>query len=201
MLTHLLVDLETLGMRENTVILSMACVPFVFENHQCFNEYLTQGFFVKFDVKEQIQKYKHSIDIDTIEWWKKQNQSAKNLNLKPSKGDQKLKDGLIALSRFISQSGYNYKESYIFARGSYFDFPKLEYVYEVSCDLKVPFNTYKIRDVRTYIDIMAGVSDGQYNVRFCDTKQFIKHDCLHDAAMDACRLNELYYIAMENPSF
>lgn len=201
MLEHLLFDIETLGTREDTVILSIACVPFHFEVHECFDIYRTKGYFIKLDAQEQIRKYRRSISVETIEWWKKQSNDAKEWNLKPHPEDRPLVDGLIELSRFIGQTAYNFKESYVFARGTYFDFPKLEHAYEVSAGLKTPFNTFKIRDVRTYIDIMAGVSDGSYDVRFCDTTKFVKHDCLHDAAMDATRLNELYYIATENPAF
>lgn len=201
MLTHLLFDIETLGTREDTVILSVACVPFIFEEHECFDIYLANGFFVKLDVKDQIRKHRRTVSEATLEWWKKQSTNAREWNLKPSAGDRTLVDGLTSLSKFIGNTDYNYQESYVFSRGTYFDFPKLEHAYEVSAGLKVPFNTYKIRDVRTFIDIMAGVSDGSYDVRFCNTSKFVKHDCLHDAAMDACRLNELYYVALENPAF
>ena len=201
MLTHLLFDIETLGTREDTVILSIACVPFVFEEHECFDIYLTKGFFVKLDVKDQIRKHRRTMSEATLEWWKKQSHNAREWNLKPAAGDRTLIDGLTALSKFIGNTDYNFQESYVFSRGTYFDFPKLEHAYEVSAGLKVPFNTYKIRDVRTFIDIMAGVNDGSYTVRFCNVSKFVKHDCLHDAAMDATRLNELFYIAMEDPAF
>lgn len=201
MLTHLLFDIETLGTREDTVILSIACVPFVFEEHECFDIYLTKGFFVKLDVKDQIRKHRRTMSEATLEWWKNQSDNAREWNLKPAAGDRTLIDGLTALSKFIGNTDYNFQKSYVFSRGTYFDFPKLEHAYEVSAGLKVPFNTYKIRDVRTFIDIMAGVDDGSYTVRFCNVSKFVKHDCLHDAAMDATRLNELFYIAMEDPAF
>lgn len=200
-LVHLIFDIETLGMRENTVILSLACVPFTFEEHECFEVFLTRGFFVKFDVKDQLKNLKRTMSPATIDWWKTQSKDAREMNLLPTEGDVTLFNGLNALSRFIEKTDYNYKQSYVFSRGTYFDFPKMEHAYEVSCGLPVPFNTWKIRDVRTFIDIFAGVNDGSYDVRFCKTDSFIKHDPLHDAAMDACRLNELYYITMENPAF
>lgn len=200
-LCHLLLDIETLGTREDTVILSIACVPFVFEEHECFDIYLTKGFFVKLDVKDQIRKHRRTVSEATIDWWKKQSKEARAANLTITAEDRYLVEGLTRLSKFIGSTKYNSKKSYVFARGTYFDFPKLEHAYEVSAKLAVPFNTYKIRDVRTFIDIFAGVDDGQYNLRFCNTSKFIKHNCLHDAAMDAARLNELYYVAQEDPPF
>lgn len=200
-LVNLMFDIETLGMRENTVILSVACVPFTFEDHQSFEYFLNQGIMIKFNVKDQIEIYKRSICSETVAWWKEQSKEARAANLTITAEDRYLVEGLTQLSKFIGSTKYDSKKSYVFARGTYFDFPKLEHAYEVSAKLAVPFNTYKIRDVRTFIDIFAGVDDGQYDLRFCNTSKFVKHNCLHDAAMDAARLNELYYVAQEDPPF
>jgi hypothetical protein len=200
-LTHLVFDIETLGLREDCVILSAAVVPFTFEEHEYFEAYLKKGIMVKFEVNEQVKKYHRSYGVDTIDWWKKQPQEAREMNLIKSVHDVRLPDGLKYIAKFISQSGYIFSNSYVFARGTYFDFPKLEHAWEVSCGMKVPFNTYMIRDVRTYIDIFAGVSNGKYDLRLGETKKFIPHNPLHDAAMDAARMNELYYYASEEPPF
>ena len=106
-------------------------------------------------------------------------------------------DGLVQLSRYIGSTLYDNKRSYVFSRGSSFDFPKIEYAYEVSANMTIPYNTFKIRDIKTLVDIMAGTDDGQYDLRFGKTDKFIKHDCAHDVAMDAARMTELYHLINE----
>jgi hypothetical protein len=48
------------------------------------------------------------------------------------------------------------------------------------------------RDTRTYIDILTGVSNGQYEPVGGFPKNFLKHDALHDASMDAYRMTEIF---------
>lgn len=194
---HLMLDTETLGKREDTVILSIACVPFTLEDHDYFKSYLNKGIMIKFSVEEQIKKFHRSITTDTIEWWKQQSKEARDANLKPSPNDMTAVEGLTLLSKFISDSGYNHKKSYVWARGTNFDFPKIEHFYEDCANLTLPFNTWKIRDTRTYIDILTGTDDGKYELKFGDIDNFVAHNCLHDAAMEAAKLSEIYYLLNE----
>lgn len=192
-LVHIMLDLETLGKREDTVILSIACVPFTFEDHDYYQSYINKGIMIKFDVKEQINVYHRSITTDTIEWWKSQSKEARDANLKPSPDDMTVVEGLTKLNKFIAETGYNHKQSYVWSRGSNFDFPKLEHLYEDCAKLTVPFNTWKIRDTRTYIDILCGRNDGKYDLKMGIKDNFVAHNCLHDAALEAAKLNEIFY--------
>lgn len=196
-LVHLMFDTETLGKRENAVILSIACVPFTLEDHNYFASFLSKGIMIKFDVEEQIKSFHRSISISTVEWWKQQSKEARNANLKPSPNDMTVVEGLTKLSKFIGESGYNYKKSYVWARGTYFDFPKLEHFYEDCTNLTLPFNAWKIRDTRTYIDILTGTDDGKYELKLGKIDNFVAHNCLHDAAMEVAKLNEIYYMINE----
>lgn len=195
--THILVDIETLATDPFSAVLAVACVPFVLEVHTYFSELVTTGIFIKFDVQEQIKVYHRSVDSDTIKWWKKQPKEVFDSMTRPTSEDVPLKDGLTLLNKFVAGvKGYQFNQSYAWSRGSHFDFPILKSLYEAS-GIGYPFNDWKVRDVRTAIDIMAGTDDGQYQLRF-GGEGFIAHNPLHDAAMDAARLNELFYFAMND---
>ncbi len=194
---HLSIDTETLGMRENTVVLSIGCAAFqlIPNGENNYEKYVTGGFHVKFDVKEQITRYKRSTDQSTIDWWRQQEPAAQKI-LKPSEQDVDMESGLMMLNDWIKQSGYRWKDSYVWSRGTYFDFPKLEHMY-FQAGVKCGFNTWKIRDTRTYIDILTGVDNGQYEPQGGFPRSFVKHNALHDAAMDAYRMVEIFNLQVE----
>lgn len=191
-LTHLLFDTETLGKRENAVVTALACVPFRFEDNTGYDDLVLNGFFVKFNVPEQLQDYKRTTCPDTLQWWREQSKEARQNSILPSSNDVSLVEGLKQLTEFIKGTGYNYKKSYVWSRGNYFDFPKIEDLYR-QAGLEVPFSTWKIRDSRTYIDILAGTDNGMYVLKNGTPKNFIHHHALHDAALDVSRMLEIYH--------
>lgn len=194
-LTHLMIDIETLATEPNSAVLSIACVPFVFETHTLFKDLIPSGFLVKFNIEEQIKNFYRSVDDSTIKWWKKQPKTVFDSMVRPSKNDVSLKDGLLLLNDFISNiQDYEFNRSYVWSRGIHFDFPILKSLYQAS-KINYPFNDWRVRDVRTAIDIMAGTDDGKYQLQF-GGDEFIAHNPLHDAAMDAARLNELFHCSI-----
>lgn len=190
-LTHLMFDIETLGVRERAVVTTLACVPFTLEDDKTYKQHVKDGFFVKFDVKEQISKYARVTDPDTISWWKGQSNEAKKNSILPSENDQTLADGCSALRRFIKGTDYDFKNSFIWSRGCYFDFPKIEDLYR---DLgeKPPFNGFKIRDTRTMIDVLTGSLRGDYNLEGGTPDGFVHHHALHDCALEIAKMKEIY---------
>lgn len=196
-LTHLLFDTETLGTYPDAVVLSIACVPFVLEVHTYFSELVAAGFYVKLNVQEQIKSYDRTVENGVVKWWKTQPKEVFDSMVRPSPEDVNLKEGLTLLNKFVSGiKGYEFNRSYVWSRGNNFDFPILKSLYNVA-EMGIPYNDWRVRDVRTAIDIMAGTDNGQYQLRF-GGDGFIAHNPLHDAAMDAARLNELFYLAMND---
>lgn len=190
-LTHLVFDIETLGLRENTVVTTLACVPFRFEEPKPFAELTRDGFYVKFDVKEQIQKYRRTTDQSTLDFWKKQPKEARAMSIEPSAHDVQMAVGLEMLRDWIKTTPYTWNESYVWSRGTYFDFPKIESMY-ANISAPCPFNTWRIRDIRTMIDCLTGATNGQYNLRDGVPNGFVKHNALHDAALDATVMTEIF---------
>ena len=194
---HLLVDIETLGSkREHCVVLTMACVVFTFEDYTPFSTLIRDGFYVKFSVPDQIKKWKRTTEADTMAWWKGQSKEAREAAYYPRDDDASMIDGLDAMTQFIKASKYDWKKSYIWSRGPAFDFPKIESMYDMA-DMPVPYNGWRQRDVRTYVDILTGVDNGKYEGKKPLTG-FVAHNALHDAARDAFHMQEIFATASGN---
>lgn len=193
-ITHFLWDIETLGLHENAVVTSLAVVPFQFETYRPYPSYVRDGLFVKFDIPEQIKKYQRGTDASTLQWWKEQSKEAKQFSITPSAEDVDLKTGLDLIRQWIqSVEGHEFKKSYHWSRGNDFDFPKISSLHEYA-GVDKPFNDRRIRDVRTYVDILTGVDNGYYTPIGTETvlKEFVAHHALHDAAKDAYCMVEIY---------
>lgn len=189
MATHLCFDTETLGKSPNAVVLTVACVPFEFENPKSFKELVRGGFYVKLSVEDQIKNYGRSIDADTVKWWKDQGADAKKI-LAPSDMDVPMAKGLRAMSKFISQQNLEEWNSWLWSRGNLFDFGKLESMY-ADIDEKEPYNGFMQRDIRTMIDCFCGTTTGKIKP-MGDRTGFIPHNALHDAANDAATMIEIF---------
>src|SRR6478736_9170831 len=96
-LIHLNFDIETLGHRDSTVVTTLACVPFSFEDDLTYDDHVLNGFYVKFNIEEQLKVYKRTTCEETLAWWKQQTPEAKAHSIIPSKDDSSLVDGLNAL--------------------------------------------------------------------------------------------------------
>lgn len=190
MIFHLNLDLETLDTRPTSVILSLGCSLFAFEeSDKTFDHYIETGFYVKLNATEQIRSGR-TTSKDTINWWKTQGEEAKSV-LFPQKTDKTLQEGLMLLVDYLNNSRYNFKKSYCWCRGSSFDWPIVDNAFEQH-SIKLPYNGWKIRDTKTAIDIMAGTDNGAYNLKNGTPREFIKHNSLHDCVLDILRLKELY---------
>ena len=70
MAIHGMIDLETLGVEPDSVIITLGAVKFdpysdAEPNH---------GLYLRCDVEEQSEKYSRSIDDNTLAWWSRQKQ-------------------------------------------------------------------------------------------------------------------------------
>ncbi|ASD50425.1 exonuclease [Acidovorax phage ACP17] len=193
-ITHLCFDTETLAITPNAVVLSIAVVPFQFENPVSFRQLVKGGFYAKLSVEDQVRKYKRSIDPDTVAWWKAQGAEARAV-LKPSDEDLTLEELVQEMGAFIKASGYSWKKSYVWSRGNTFDFGKIESMYG-NLGLKEPYNTFMQRDIRTMIDCLTGSSNGKAKPQG-ERDGFVAHNCLHDAANDAATMTEIFQALSE----
>lgn len=179
------IDIETLSHKENAVILSCALTYFTTEKQYSFNDLIKNSCFVKFNAKEQITKYKRSVSKSTIEWWKKQNQIAKEISLKPYKTDLPLLEGITKLVKFKEK--FSVGKEIIFCRGSLDQFC-MQDVFE---QLNIPqlFEYYQYRDFRTAIECLKDNSEkGFCHVPNLDMNKVIPHHPVHDNCRDIMML-------------
>jgi hypothetical protein len=65
-----MIDLETLGVEPDSVIITLGAVKF----NPFSDEEPNRGLYLRCDVEEQSEKYGRSIDDNTLAWWSKQKQ-------------------------------------------------------------------------------------------------------------------------------
>lgn len=189
---HLAIDTETLGFTDNAIITAIAVTPFrLIERDVTFDELLERTFFVKLKAKTQNKLYGRVAEKLTLEWWAGQSDETKKYSYTSSPDDVHPKEALIELSRFIKSTEYDWKNSYVFERGMGFDTTKLQSIYE-QCDIKIGFNYWRAREIRTINDLIGDVSNGKWEPEEGRPNNFIEHHAKHDAALDAYRLIKLF---------
>lgn len=196
--THLVVDFETLGKRDNAVVTRIACTPFkLSEKDITYNELFNRTFYIALSIKDQKENYKREIDKSTLDWWKKQSKDLQKLSALPTDNDLSLQTGMDQFKSFVKSHGYSQWKSFVWARGSYFECGKFETMHEnVYGEDERPFlNTYKFHDCRTYNWLLSGGPNGGLEIWEPSPmpKEFIKHHAAHDAALDAFRIIKLFW--------
>ncbi len=135
-MTHIMLDLETLGTKPGCVILSIGACVF-YPNTGPDEE---KTFYAVLNRDDQLDK-EMVVDPKTLSWWTKQNKKA---------WDQATKFSLPTepeLKRFLKW-WHSYKGKYLWSQGSNFDGPLLEALF-ASFGLKEPWRFYDTRDTRT----------------------------------------------------
>jgi exodeoxyribonuclease VIII len=169
-----MVDLETLGTKPNSVILSIGAVTFDPENAK---EDFSNTFYVSVD-PESCQRYGLVIDASTVMWWLKQSKEAQ---------ESLFKDVTVDLPSALGQFAYWYSrlKGKVYGNGAAFDNTLLANAY-ATCNLKTPWAFWDDRCYRTvkanYPKIKADIFEGT------------KHDALSDAVHQA---KHLYKIAQQ----
>ena len=128
---QVVIDIETLSLQPNAVILSIGAVA---ESGETFYTELNW---------EQQLDYRH-VDAKTALWWGKQTEQP------PLLGEVLLADTLLDLSEWLAD--YDKDSLYVWARGPQFDIVVLESAYK-DVDLPVPWKYKNVRDVRTALSL------------------------------------------------
>lgn len=183
-------DFETLSQEQtNGVVLSMAMLNFAEsrftgDNAYTFDELVNNTHTIKFNVEEQVKKYKREINKDTLKWWSEQGDLAKQ-QLKPSDDDVSI-DKLYSF--FILNKGLNVDK--IYTRGNTFDPIFLEYIMRQTNN-PMPYNWWEVRDTRSLIEGLSWGTDLKNSFIPPNCENFIAHDPKHDIALDVMRLQTL----------
>lgn len=185
---HIAVDIETLGIRTNSVILSLGIVTADFNEDFDVNRLYENSFFVKFDIKDQVKNLGRTIDERTKEWWSKQDIEVQNEQLMPLNSDVPIKQGLLQAHDWLTNLSdhlYNKKNSWIWIRGD-LDRNLLENAAnQVNIEPLFPF--YKVRDTRTAIDLLTDSTNGYCEIDH-EMPELKKHGPVEDCIIDLMML-------------
>lgn len=160
-MTHIMLDLETLGTSPGCAILSIGAVE--------FNPRGRTGaqFYVNVD-RQTCFALGLIQDPGTVAWWARQSQEAKDALLNDV---QPVGHALMEFTKFFKGVG----GKLLWAHGATFDPPVLDAVYRAA-GYNVPWQFWNVRDTRTLYDL-AGIQP--------DRNQGVHHNALNDAIVQA----------------
>jgi hypothetical protein len=194
---HFILDYETLGQDVFTVPV-VNCSYFVFDwsrftsdNPYTFEELIQSIRMDKFDIASQVREG-YKIGEDSLQWWKDQGEEAIK-QIKPSPDDISVAEFCTNLYKYLKEV----KVSYWWSRSNTFD-PILLHRNFRDCmsrealDFILPY--WLVRDTRTYIDANFQFKlkvNGFMPLDEDEEKLFIKHNSIHDLAVDILRLQKI----------
>ena len=176
-------DIETLDTESTAVVLSAAIL--YFEQGDDYESLLNKTLFVKFDAKIQINEFNRTVSKSTLDFWKSMHPSIRATSFDPSPNDLHPVEAIEKINAYIKQYG----DALIWARGSLDQMVIDSLSLKLDMDRIMPYN--KWRDVRTGVECLCStVNNGYCEVNHPTFKRHnvIKHDPVHDCALDAMML-------------
>jgi exodeoxyribonuclease VIII len=168
MAKHLMVDMETMAVSPNAVVLSLGAVHFnPYENGH------GDSLYFRIDIDDQ-DALGREVDPNTITWWSSQPSEIMEEAFSP--------DNRIPLVDAIDQfHRFAWGCSAFWSHGATFDLVILENIYR-QLNKPLPWNYWQLRDTRTLFDL------GQDP----EMPQGSKHDALQDAIRQAVGVQNVY---------
>lgn len=162
-MNDVMIDLETLGLKADCVILSIGATFFDIENNT-----LGETFYKVFNLYDQLKKGR-MIDPDTLKWWLEQDPKL----FKPLLiGNCSTYTALQEFTQYIQLNGG--PNVNVWGNGSIFDIKILEHIL-LQNDRRIPWKFYNIMDLRTFKRFNPPVEVHNYQ----------KHNALADAITQA----------------
>ena len=187
----LIYDFETLSQDpQKGVVVNMAAMNFTEDRYlpdpYTYDELVDNANLIKFDVKEQVEKYGRRIEKNSLDWWKEQPAEAKK-QLNPSSEDVSIDQ----LCNFMLVDMKYEQMQKVFTRGNSFDPVLLDNIFlETGC--RKPNNWWAIRDTRSFIEGFTYGTDIRHDFHPQEIQdKFVTHDARHDIAMDVYRMQYL----------
>jgi hypothetical protein len=164
-------DIETLGLPNNCVVLTLGAVKFDPYNLQEPHS----PFYIRLNVEEQTALGRN-VDSSTLEWWAKQSAEAQEEAMGDNGDRISLEDATVQLNRYLVGANK------LWSQGNLFDFGILEHLYRM-IGKPPPWQYWQIRDTRTIGDL------GDYSAK---TSNKSAHNALADAYSQAVGVQNIY---------
>jgi hypothetical protein len=178
------VDLETLGMGSETVILGLGLTLGRYDTPLTFDQMVSEGLYLKFNVKEQLARGRKTSER-VVKWWYQQSKEAQEI-LRPRPDDVSLYDIDKYLLEFFKKRGLESIHFCDLYDRNCFDLSKIQYLYEEDLKRDVPWNYHNTFDIPTAFRFMG--FERYAGVKVEDVPGCVYHNPLHDAALDHLRL-------------
>lgn len=184
----LIYDLETLSQdHESGAIASLAALLVNEDRYSTmpytYDELISTTKYIKFDVEDQVKNYDRTVSLDTIKWWSQQGPVAKRQITKSPDRDVSIE----RLYDFMTDTIDGKKLTRVYTRGC-FDSLFLHSILR-TCGKESVYDWWKWRDTKSLIEGMLWGT--KYSNDFIPddiTEIFVKHDPIHDVAMDIYRI-------------
>jgi exodeoxyribonuclease VIII len=168
MAKHLMVDLETMAVSPNAVVLSLGAVHF-----DPYSTGYTDSLYFRINIDDQ-DALGREVDPNTITWWSRQPPEIMEEAFSP--------DNRIPLVDAMDQfHKFAWSCSAFWSHGATFDLVILENIYS-QLNKPLPWNYWQLRDTRTLFDLGHDP----------EMPQGSKHDALQDAIRQAVGVQNVY---------
>jgi hypothetical protein len=165
---HMMVDLETMAVSPDAVVLTLGAVHF-----NPYGNGYSDKLYLRFDLDDQ-DKLGREIDPNTLDWWSKQDPKVMEEAFSP--------DDRVPLVDAMDQfHKFAWGCTAFWAHGSLFDIAILENLYRQLVRTP-PWQYWQIRDTRTIFDLGWDP----------DMPQASKHDALQDAIRQSVGVQNIY---------
>lgn len=166
---NVMLDIETLGTKTNSVILSIGACYFNPSTSE-----IGDTLSVHIDVNSCIRNGLE-MDASTVMWWLGQDKDAQSKITGGQSNSKDIKDALVMTSEFIDSY------SQVWGNGSTFDNTIVKNAYD-KCSMDVPWKFWNDRDVRSIVEL--GYQIG-FNPKLDMPFEGVRHDALDDAIHQA----------------
>lgn len=163
---ELMIDFETLGQNEDTIVISLGACFFDLESGK-----IGPTFYMAFDIDDQLKRGR-TITGDTLKWWFSQSDAAKKVfNDKAKPTEEVLKTFATWVSGQNSVSKVR-----PWGNGATFDISIIEHLFR-QYGIKCPWLYYNVMDMRTFRRFVANNAKVE--------KKGVNHNALDDAKSQA----------------
>lgn len=172
---HIMVDLETLGTRSNSVIAVIAAVYFDPETGATADD-----FYRRINIKSCLDRGLE-MDIKTLEWWFLQSVEAQKEIFQPE-DRLNIHQAILELSEFVELAS----DVILWGNSARFDLGILENVYQ-RFNYSIPWNYWNERDVRTLVSFAPEVKKNAI-------REGTHHNALDDCYHQIKYCSEIYQL-------
>jgi len=175
---HVMIDIEGMGKSPNAPIVAIGAVFF-----DPLKKEIGPDFYSRITLESSMRKGAQP-DASTIIYWLSQSDAARNEIINAT---ESIQAALLRLNCFLVENATNLDSLRVWGNGPTYDIVITENAYRL-CGLEIPWNFYRVRDVRTAVEFGRWDNfDPKYQMPF----DGVQHNAAHDARHQARYVSEI----------